>query len=111
MFATSAESANVWKEAGKGVFVFDHTERIRKGTMERVIIRAYGVPVDKALELVGMVGVSSLIKNQIDGDDVIDKVGSYLIRLTTKNRNSIGIDVWKPKVDHSNERANCYTIG
>lgn len=79
--------------------------------MERVIIRAYDTPIDKAVELVGMVGVSSLLKDQIDGDDVVDKVGDYLIRLTTKNRNSIGIDVWKPKRDTSNDRANCYTIG
>lgn len=111
MFATNAESVNVWKEAGKGVFAFDHTERIRKGTMERVIIRAYGLPIDKAIEIADMVGVSSLLKDQIDGDDVVDKVGNYLVRLTTKNRNSIGIDVWKPKVDTSNDRANCYTIG
>ena len=79
--------------------------------MERVIIRAYNLPVDKAVEIVQMVGVSSLLKDQIDGGDVVDKIGNYLVRLTTKNRNSIGIDVWKPNVDHSNERANCYTIG
>lgn len=79
--------------------------------MERVIIRAYDTPIDKAVELVGMVGVSSLLKDQIDGGDVVEKIGNYLVHLTTKNRNSIGIDVWKPKVDHSNERANCYTIG
>lgn len=30
MFATNAESVNVWKEVEKGVYVFDHTERIRK---------------------------------------------------------------------------------
>ena len=76
-----------------------------------MIIKAYGLPIDKAVELVGMVGVSSLLKEQIDGDDVIDKVGNYLICLTTKNRKSIGIDVWKPKGDHSNDWANCYTLG
>lgn len=79
--------------------------------MERVIIRAYGLPLDKAVEIVQMVGVSSLLKDQIDGGDVVDKIGNYLVRLTTKNRNSISIAVWKPQVDHSNERANCYTIG
>lgn len=66
---------------------------------------------DKAIEIVDMVGVSSLLKDQIDGDDAVDKVGNYLVRLTTKNRKSIRIDVCKPEVDHSNERANCYTIG
>lgn len=34
MFATNAESVNVWKEAEKGLFVFDHTEHIRKGTTD-----------------------------------------------------------------------------
>lgn len=36
--------------------------------MNRVIIRAYDLPVDKAVEIIGMVGVSSLLKDQIDGD-------------------------------------------
>lgn len=30
MFATNAESVNVWKEAEKGVFVFDHKENLGK---------------------------------------------------------------------------------
>ena len=30
MFATNAESVNVWKEVEKGVYVYDHTESIRK---------------------------------------------------------------------------------
>lgn len=64
---------------------------------ERLIIRAYGMPIDKAVEIVDMVGVRNLLKEQIDGDDVIDKVGDCLVYLTTKNRTSIGIDVWKPK--------------
>lgn len=76
-------------------------------SMERVIIRAYGLPVDKAVKIVAMVGVDNMLKNQIDRDDSIVGFEDCMIYLTTKNRNSIGIDVWKPKVDHSNERANC----
>lgn len=79
--------------------------------MERVIIRAYGLPVDKAVKIVAMVGVDNMLKNQIDGDDSLVGFEDSMIYLTTKNRKSIGIDVWKPEVDHSNERANCYTIG
>ena len=73
---------------------------------ERLIIRAYGLPIDKAVEIVNMIGVSSLLKDQIEGDDVIDKVGSYLVYLTTKNRTSIGIDVWKPKNTDNGRRTN-----
>ena len=98
MFATNAESVNVWKETGKGVFVFDHTERIRKGTMERVIIRAFGLPIDKAVEIVGRVGVNNMLKDQINGDDIIVRAGDCAVFLTTKNRKSIGIDVWKPRM-------------
>lgn len=43
MFATNAESVNVWKETEKGVFVFDHTERIRKGTMGSAAIQKLNV--------------------------------------------------------------------
>lgn len=63
----------------------------------RVIIRAYGLTIDKAVEIVEQVGVSSLLADQIGGDDVIEKIGSSLVRLTTKNRKSIGIDVWRPE--------------
>ena len=64
---------------------------------QTIIIRAYGLMIDKAVEIVDQVGVASLLKDQIDGDDVIVKIGNYLVRLTTKNRKSIGIDVWKPE--------------
>ena len=79
--------------------------------MERAIIRAYGLPVDKAVKIVAQVGVDNMLKNQIDGDDSIVGFQDCAIYLTTKNRKSIGIDVWKPKRDTSNDRANCYTIG
>lgn len=79
--------------------------------MKRVIIRAYGLPADKAVKIVAMVGVDNMLKNQIDGDDAIVGFEDCMVYLTTKNRKSIGIDVYKPKVDHNNERANCHTIG
>lgn len=66
--------------------------------MNRVIIRAYGLTIDKAVEIVGRVGVGNMLKDQIDGDDIIVAGGDYAISLTTKNRKSIGIDVWKPKI-------------
>lgn len=65
--------------------------------MNRVIIRAYGLTIDKAVEIVGRVGIDNMLKDQIDGDDLIVAGGDYAICLTTKNRKSIGIDVWKPK--------------
>lgn len=66
--------------------------------MNRVIIRAYGLTIDKAVEIVGRVGVGNMLKDQIDGDDIIVAGGDCVISLTTKNRKSIGIDVWKPKI-------------
>lgn len=66
--------------------------------MNRVIIRAYGLTIDKAVEIVGRVGVGNMLKDQIDGDDIIVAGGDCAISLTTKNRKSIGIDVWKPKI-------------
>lgn len=65
--------------------------------MNRVIIRAYGLTIDKAVEIVGRVGIDNMLKAQIDGDDLIFSGGDCAICLTTKNRKSIGIDVWKPK--------------
>ena len=65
--------------------------------MKRLIIMAHGVTIDKAIEIVELIGVGNLLKDQIDDDDIIVETGDYTIRLTTKKRKSIGIDVWKPK--------------
>jgi DNA-binding protein len=66
--------------------------------MNKVIIRAYGLTIDKAVEIVGRVGVGNILKDQIDDDDFIVATDDCAIHLTTKNRRSIVIDVVKPKI-------------